>query len=449
MCCGVFASAQELDILPKTKAEFNQLLDNAKKGSPLAQYQIACSYLYGVNGICTANSSKAKMWMQKAADNDNPDACRKLYRLDMQKYLAYGEKAKKLYLEMGTGYAYYCISDIYANNRKECRRWLKAAMNNGYKQSREDLLTLFNRESTSDSFDSWCAAIEDIKGLNKSDIVEDPVEQNNNKLLVNYDNEIDMYAPLNQQNNDNTLVLAIGNEHYKDVANVPYALNDAMIFARYCQKTLGVPEKNVIFLADGTFTDMKKAVKNISKKAAAKHGAATLLFYYAGHGLPDLKTSKPYMIPTDADGLDEEYCFAVSELIDNISSMQLSNAVCFFDACFSGDTRNNKMLADNGERGVKRDVKHDTPKGNMVIFSSASGDETAWPLKEKGHGLFTYYLLKKLQETKGNVSLGELGHYVIDKVSHESSFSDKMRPQTPTVVSSGTMSSSWKDLHLR
>lgn len=34
--------------------------------------------------------------------------------------------------------------------------------------------------------------------------------------------------------------------------------------------------------------------------------------------------------------------------------------------------------------------------------------------------LFTYYLLKKLQETKGDVTLGELGDYIKTKVEQQS-----------------------------
>jgi hypothetical protein len=37
------------------------------------------------------------------------------------------------------------------------------------------------------------------------------------------------------------------------------------------------------------------------------------------------------------------------------------------------------------------------PQGNMVVFSAAQGDETAYPNNDEKHGMFTYFLLKKLQ----------------------------------------------------
>ena len=63
-------------------------------------------------------------------------------------------------------------------------------------------------------------------------------------------------------------------------------------------------------------------------------------------------------------------------------------------------------------RGVAIKPKASTPGGNVIVFSAATGDETAYPYDEKGHGLFTYFLLKKLQENKGNVTLGELSAYL-------------------------------------
>jgi hypothetical protein len=55
------------------------------------------------------------------------------------------------------------------------------------------------------------------------------------------------------------------------------------------------------------------------------------------------------------------------------------------------------MLA--SARGVAIKVKEEKPQGNLVVVSASQGDETAYPYNEKRHGLFTYYLLEKLQES--------------------------------------------------
>ena len=98
-------------------------------------------------------------------------------------------------------------------------------------------------------------------------------------------------------------------------------------------------------------------------------------------------------------------------------------------------------------RGIRIKVADTSLTGNMVVFSAAQGDETAYPFKEQQHGLFTYYLLKTLKETKGNVTLGELSNSVIQYVKRQSIVvNGKM--QTPTVIVSDTLKEEWKSLKL-
>ena len=74
----------------------------------------------------------------------------------------------------------------------------------------------------------------------------------------------------------------------------------------------------------------------------------------------------------------------------------------------------------------------------MFILSATSGQETALPYTEKNHGLFTYYLLKKLQQTAGNVTLKELAEDVKTNVSRQSNLINQ-KPQTPQISLSGEM----------
>ena len=93
-------------------------------------------------------------------------------------------------------------------------------------------------------------------------------------------------------------------------------------------------------------------------------------------------------------------------------------------------------------RSVVIKAKDAAPQGNMFSFTATSGQETALPYKEKNHGLFTYFLLKKLQESKGNVTLKELTDYVTENVKRQSTITNG-KPQTPTVTTSGSLSSDW------
>ncbi len=249
-----------------------------------------------------------------------------------------------------------------------------------------------------------------------------------------------------QPSNGNTFAVIIGNENYLKASKVDFANNDAAVFAQYCQKTLGLPEKNIRFYIDATYATMMSAVDDIQSISKAFNGDVNIVFYYAGHGVPNESSNDAYLLPIDTDGRNTEVCYSLARLYKELGGMNVKSVTVFMDACFSGAQRGDGMLT--AARGVAIKAKPATPQGNMVVFSAASGDETAYPYKEKGHGLFTYYLLKKLQETKGDVTLGELGRYIVDNVIKESVVSNG-KSQTPTVVPSDNVVNGWENMKLR
>jgi hypothetical protein len=61
--------------------------------------------------------------------------------------------------------------------------------------------------------------------------------------------------------------------------------------------------------------------------------------------------------------------------------------------------------------------------------------------------MFTYYLLKKLQDTKGDVTLYDLSQYVIREVGRTSAVTNK--PQTPSVTPSASLGNEWQTWKLK
>lgn len=258
--------------------------------------------------------------------------------------------------------------------------------------------------------------------------------------------DIDKDIPNVRQNNENTFTFIIANENYPD-APVPYSLNDGRIFREYCNKTLGVPEKNINMYEDATFGNIITAVEKMKSIADAYEGEASVIFYYAGHGFPDEKQSTAYLLPIDGNVSDIATTgYSLAKLYKDLASLRLKSSVVFLDACFSGAKREDNMLASS--RGVAIKVKEEVPQGNMVVFSAAQGDETAHQLEEKRHGLFTYYLLKELQQTNGNVTLGELSESVTKQVKRQSVVINSKR-QTPTVIPSQAVMNSWQSMKLK
>lgn len=259
------------------------------------------------------------------------------------------------------------------------------------------------------------------------------------------DNTIDKNIPQTASLQSNTFVIAIGNENYNLVPKVAFANNDMNIFAQYCQKTLGIPMQNIRKYKDATFGSMLSALNDIKEIANAYNGDMNVIFYYAGHGIPNEKDQTAYLLPTDADGKSTEVCFPLARLYKELGELNAKSVIVFMDACFSGAQRGNGMLA--SARGVAIKAKEQKPMGKLIVLTASSGEETAYPYNEKAHGLFTYFLLKKLNETKGKCSLGELSEYITTNVRRQSIVINR-KPQTPAIIFSDSVKDEWMNYKL-
>lgn len=257
--------------------------------------------------------------------------------------------------------------------------------------------------------------------------------------------DVDENIPITNSKNSNTFVLIIANEHYSQVAAVPFALNDGNIFREYCIKTLGIGEKHIKYLSDATGNQVKAGVNWLANLTEAFENPQ-IIVYYAGHGIPDEANKSAYLLPVDGVGTDISTGYKLDDLYATLGNMPASRIAVFMDACFSGSKREEGMLA--SARGVALKAKSGVPQGNMVVFSAAQGDETAYPNREQQHGLFTYYLLKKLQETEGEVTLKELGDYVTKQVTQQSLIVNSKK-QTPTLTPSATLGTEWQKWKLK
>lgn len=257
--------------------------------------------------------------------------------------------------------------------------------------------------------------------------------------------DVDENIPVAKTQNPNTFVLVIANEHYSQVATVPFALNDGNIFREYCIKTLGIGEKHIKYLTDATGNQIKAGVNWLANLTEA-FDEPQIIVYYAGHGIPDETNKSAYLLPVDGIISDMSTCYKLDNLYATLGNMPASQITVFMDACFSGSKREQGMLA--SARGVALKAKSGVPQGNMVVFSAAQGDETAYPNREQQHGLFTYYLLKKIQETEGNVALKELGDYVTKQVTQQSLLLNSKK-QTPCVTPSASVETEWQSWKLK
>lgn len=263
---------------------------------------------------------------------------------------------------------------------------------------------------------------------------------------VPIDREVDENIPQNTTNNDNTFAFIVGNENYQEAVNVQFASDDARTFSEYCKKTLGLPDENVRCYIDASYATILRVVSDVKQIAKVRDGNINVIFYYAGHGFPDDAEKQAYLLPVDANSSQLDVCYSLDRLYNELQQTNANMVTVFLDACFTGSLRGEGMIAE--ERGVAIKPKNNEPKGNLVVFSAATGEQTAHPYKEKGHGLFTYFLLKKLQESRGNETLGGLIDYISKNVEDVSSIKLK-KTQIPTAQASHEIEDIWRTMKLR
>ncbi|MCD4818000.1 MAG: caspase family protein [Candidatus Cloacimonetes bacterium] len=259
--------------------------------------------------------------------------------------------------------------------------------------------------------------------------------------------DVDLNIPETKIQQTNTYVLIIGNEDYKSRQeglridqNVDFAVNDAQVFSLYCEKTLGVPNKQIKYIQNATSSEIKQSLAWINNLSKIENGKAKLIFYYSGHGLPDQQTEEAYIIPVDVAGTNLKYAIKLADIYKKLTEHPAKQITVFLDACFSGGARNEELIA---MKGVKIKPKQNYISGNFVVFTSSSGKESSSVYHEKQHGYFTYFLLKKLKDTKGDVNYNDLADYIKTKVEKETGLKGII--QTPQVNTSSLVENDWKE----
>ena len=276
--------------------------------------------------------------------------------------------------------------------------------------------------------------------------------------------EVDIDIPISKRK-VNGYALIIGNEDYAsyqsdlDVSqNVPFAAQDAESFKNYLNVMYGMPKENIILLINATYGEMSQSIAKFKKLMEFDGEKNNFIFYYSGHGMPDEKTNDPYIMPVDISGYTVNQAISLNKLLSDFSNANYNSCSLFIDACFSGVSRSPEPLIrvkGVGKWKIKKtksstrsfynfDLITDSDNNlsdfvnpnigkKMVLFSSSSGEETSLTDEKNQHGLFTFHLLKKLKESKGEITTDGLFKYVKNKVGVESIMKFN-KQQTPEIL---------------
>ena len=199
-----------------------------------------------------------------------------------------------------------------------------------------------------------------------------------------------------------TYAVVVGVEHYRaKIPNADYAVNDARLAAEYFKRVLGVPEANVALLTDDQATkgDFEKYFERwLPNRVQA---GDTVYVYYSGHGAPNPAKGDAYLVPYDGDPTYiDSTGFSVKRLLGDLSKLPAKQVYVAMDSCFSG--AGGRSVIAQGARPLVSVVPTEVP-ANVTVLSASAGDQISNSYQAKGHGLFTYFLLKGLEEKNGDL----------------------------------------------
>ena len=244
----------------------------------------------------------------------------------------------------------------------------------------------------------------------------------------------DRLNPLGKQVvvNRDALALIVGVADYENTpAKAIFADSDALMFRDYASEKLGIPENRIKTLVDDGADERQLllSVKNWLSRAV-KQKQSDVYVFFAGHGLASDDGERMYLLPYDgAPELLDDTAIARERLFADIAAANPRSVTVFLDTCYSGTTRGPEMLV--ASRPIAIRAKESAIPEGFTVMTAAAGDQTAKPLEEAKHGMFSYFLMKGMEgEADGNsdnqITAGELHAYVQQNVIQQSSGS-----QTP------------------
>jgi len=228
-------------------------------------------------------------------------------------------------------------------------------------------------------------------------------------------------------------LFVIGAEDYYYTDPVLFSERSADIFVKTAKKVFGIKDSNVYknigekATAGAIITNMRNLLKNV------KDGDI-IYFYYSGHGIPARKSREPYLLPIDImpDYIAEGREFSLNNILVKLSESKADRIITFIDSCFSGVTDGKSVFKGVAASRLKpKKLTFDTSK--MAVLTAGKSTQFSNMYKEKGHRLFSYYLIKSI--LKGRKELQTLYNEIYVEIRDKSfEMGGDTRIQEPQLV---------------
>lgn len=196
----------------------------------------------------------------------------------------------------------------------------------------------------------------------------------------------------------NAYAVIIGVRQYRrDLPEADFADSDARLVKRYLIETLGFEESNVATLIneEATKGDLEKYLESWLPNRVEK--GAEVVVYYSGHGSPNPASGEAFLVPYDGDPTYlAKTGYPLARLYAEMGKLPAASVTLVMDACFSG--AGGRSVLAKGAKPLVTEIRQDRLPGNLVVLSASAGDQVSHAYREKGHGLFTYFLLKAFKD---------------------------------------------------
>lgn len=234
--------------------------------------------------------------------------------------------------------------------------------------------------------------------------------------------DIDELPAIKAKQNSNSYAIVIGIEQYRQkLPKADFAVSDAKLVSEYLSKVMGYPEENVVTLTNdhAAKSDFEKYFEQWLANHIEKD--STLFIYYSGHGAPNPKTGDAYLVPYDGDpAFIAQTGYPLKKLYDVLGKLAAKEIIVALDSCFSGG--GGRSVIAKGLRPLVIDLQSNAVMSkNMTVLSASSGEQVSSTYDEKGHGLFTYFMLKGIKnenvlKPNGSIKMDDLFDYIKPQV---------------------------------
>jgi uncharacterized caspase-like protein/Flp pilus assembly protein TadD len=234
---------------------------------------------------------------------------------------------------------------------------------------------------------------------------------------------------------NNIYGLIIGVSNYKYLPKLDYAHKDAKLMAQVLEESFPEANHEITVLTEKKATELSisNGLEELNKKA--KKGDL-VIFYFAGHGdlafiAEDSINKRGYYLTASANdsrGYEAGGAIRFDDVNSAIMNITNNGAKVYLiaDACRSG-----KIIDAEGASLTLNALN--TSYERTTKFISCQADQLSYEFDHLGHGVFTYYLVKQIDEANSDGSNQEVIMWKFNRALQDSVYQATEFKQFPSV----------------